>query len=397
MDTSNIIFNMPFDESNNSAIAYDYSASRADGQVHGAQFVSGKNGNAIKFTGNDTCVVEKSVLPLDSDFTMLMWVKSDIAESAQKLTWQLTFGTNKIEIPIDVKPNVWVSLAVTRQGSVFNFYVNSSLIQMVDNTGTLLGILLNQDSESEYGIGQLDDVKFYNIALTQEEIITEIAKGMKKQVMYLVDGIDFKDYGVFVSDSKGVVNRPRLKEPAAISWDNYHGEDIDLNHKFYEPREITLSCFVKASGKSDFISKVSQFGQLFDKKGTQRLTIDVHPTKPLVYEVYCKDEIDVSKTWNDELMVGTFNLKLIEPEPVKRILKHIRASEASKTCSITLTSIKRLNIYWGDGKVDFDVSGDDVVITHDYENNGDYYVIITGCIDEIAAFDTNAIVVYKKI
>ena len=82
--------------------------------------------------------------------------------------------------------------------------------------------------------------------------------------------------------------------------------------------------------------KLSRFEQLFDEQGTQRLMIDVHPTKPLLYEVYCKDEISVAKKWSDELMVGTFKLKLFEPEPVKRILKHIRVGDSTKTCTITM-------------------------------------------------------------
>ncbi|WGU70641.1 hypothetical protein QIU18_00335 [Capnocytophaga canimorsus] len=38
----------------------------------------------------------------------------------------------------------------------------------------------------------------------------------------------------------------------------------------------------------------------------------------MVYEVYCKDAIEITKKWNDSTMVGTFDLKLIEPEPIKK-------------------------------------------------------------------------------
>jgi hypothetical protein len=172
---------------------------------------------------------------------------------------------------------------------------------------------------------------------------------------------------------------------------------VDLKHKFYEPREITLSCFVKAKDKNDFITKVSTFEQLFDKQGTQRLVIDIHPIKPLIYEVYCQDEISVAKKWNDALMVGTFDLKLIEPEPVKRVLKHLRVGESTKTCSITLSTLKLVNIFWGDGSVAYDVSGNHITISHNYAQNGDYFPVITGCIDEISSFTTNAIVVWNKL
>jgi len=401
MDSNNVILNLPFDESAGASVAYDYSKSRADGQVYGATFVAGKNGNAIKFSGNDTCEVSDNIMSnMAMEFSMLLWVQSTEIESGtpKKLIWLLNFTgmENYVEIPIEAKSGTWFSLALTRKGSVFKFYVNSSLIQTVNNAGTLRGVSLNQDYYGgDYGLGLLDDVKFYNVALSQSDIISELSNS--KVQAYWLDGVDFKTYGVYVSDSEGVVSRPKLKSMASVSWDNYHGESVDLQHKFYEPREITLSCFIKADSKNDFITKISAFEQLFDNPGTNRLMIDVHPIKPLIYEVYCKDEIAVSKKWNDALMVGTFKLKLIEPEPVKRILKHIRVSEATKTCTITLTSDKLVNIYWGDGSVDYDISGEDVAISHDYSQNGDYFPVITGCIDEITDFTTNAIVVWNKL
>ena len=214
-----------------------------------------------------------------------------------------------------------------------------------------------------------------------------------------MDGVNLKSYGVYVSGSDGVVDRPKLKTPKSISWDNYHGEVVDLEHKFYEPREITLSCFIKAKSKQDFVQRCSDFEHLFDKKGTQRLSINVHPVKPLVYEVYCKDSITISKTWNESLMVGTFKIKLIEPDPVKRVLKHTVTSNETRVCTIDILSLKYCNIYWGDGTVDMDVAGSDEVqhITHTFENTGEYFPIITGCIDEIQSFETNAIIVWNKL
>lgn len=401
MDSNNVILNLPFDENDGSLTAYDYSQNRADGQVVGAHFVNGKNGNAIKFAGNDTCEVSKNVIyNMAMQFSMLMWVQGGQVDrgSPQKFIWMLNFSglNNFVEVPIEAKPGAWFSLAVSRRGSIFSFYVNSSLVKEITNTGALQGISLNQDYYGgEYGLGLLDDVKFYNVALTQSDIISELSSS--KQQAYTLDGVDFKEYGVFVSGSDGVVNRPKLKGMASVSWVNYHGESVDLMHKFYEPREITLSCFIKANSKNDFITMISRFEQLFDAPGTNRLVIDVHPIKPLIYEVYCKDEITVSKQWNDELMVGTFKIKLIEPEPVKRILKHIRVSEATKTCNITLTTTKLVNIYWGDGSIDYDVSGENITVSHVYTQNGDYFPVITGCIDEISSFSTNAIVVWNKL
>lgn len=401
MDANNIILNLPFDESNGSTMAYDYSPSRADVEVHSASFVAGRNGNAIKFTGNDFGEITKQIFSnLNAPFTITLYVQSLEVETGtpKTLVWVLNFSgmNNYVEVPIELTPGRWLNLALVRQGMLFNFYVNGLLIQTLTQTAELKGISLNQDFYGgEYGLGLLDDLKLYDVALTQEELLK--TSSSDKQQSYTLDGVDFREYGVFVSDSDGVLNRPKLKPLANISWDNYHGEDVDLNHKYYEAREITLSCFVKAQTKNDFIVQMSRFEQQFDKRGLHRLVIDVHPVKPLIYEVYCKDEISVSKKWNDELMVGTFKLKLIEPQPVKRVLKHIRVSEATKTCTINITTPKYVNIFWGDGTVDEDISGRDVQVSHNYKENGGYFPVITGCIDEIEAFQTNAIIVWNKL
>ncbi len=401
MSSNNIIFNMPFDESDGSATAYDYSSNRADGVVTGAHFAAGKNGNAISFSGNDTCEVAKDILPsLSVNFSILAWVKGAECElgTPGKLIWVLAFPgvKNYVEVPIEAKAGTWFSLAVVKSGMKYGFYVNSSLIQEVQRSGTLQGVSLNQDYYGgEYGFGLLDDVKVYNVALSQADIINELSSA--KQQAYKVDGRDFKEFGVYVSSSDGLLNRPKLKEPMSVNWDNYHGQSVDLAHKYYDTREITLSCFCKAESKMDFIKKINDFQRLFDKRGTNRLVVDVHPVKPLIYEVYSTDSIEVEKVWNDYLMVGTFKLKLKEPEPVKKVLKHIRVGESTKTCTITMTTNKYVNIYWGDGSVDYDVAGKDLEISHDYAENGDYFPVITGCIDEIESLTTNAIIVWERI
>lgn len=396
----NIILNLPFDEPDGSTTAYDYSASRADGVVSGANFVGGKSGNAIQFNGPDTCKISKPVLNLNSEFSIFAWVKGLFLEagSPKKLIWLLNFnsGDSYVEIPIELSPDLWVNTALTRKGSSFQVYVNTGLVQTITNAGTLAGVSLLQDYYGgEYGKGCIDDFKVYNVALTQAEIVESMEN--IKQLVYSIDGINFKKYDVFVADSPGLLDRPKAKKPFSATWDNYHGDAVDLRKKYLESRDITLSCFIKANGKNDFATKVVNFLQLFDKPGSQRLMVDIHPTKPLVYQVYCEDSVNIKKTWNDELMVGTFDIKLKEPEPVKKVLKHMRIGTSTKTCSIKLTTDKLVNIFWGDGTSDFDVYGENRTITHDYEENGEYFIVITGDIDEIKSLTTNAIIVWNKL
>ena len=80
-DESNIILNMPFDEAAGSTIAYDYSKTRADGTVVEADFTGGKQGNCIKFDGSGHCDIDKNVIPLTGNFTLLAWLKRSALEA----------------------------------------------------------------------------------------------------------------------------------------------------------------------------------------------------------------------------------------------------------------------------------------------------------------------------
>ena len=112
------------------------------------------------------------------------------------------------------------------------------------------------------------------------------------EVLYYLDGVDLKNYGVFVSASSGLISRPKLKEPVKQSWKTHHGDVVDLSKRYYDSRKIVLDCFTVATSKEDFITKMNTFLQLFDTSGTRRLMVVVDVNKPLVYEVYLSDQID---------------------------------------------------------------------------------------------------------
>lgn len=219
-------------------------------------------------------------------------------------------------------------------------------------------------------------------------------------IIYKIDGVDFTNYNVYVSSSDGLLSRPKPKKNVSVDWPDYNGTVVDLSKKLYEPREIELKCFIKADSQSEFVAKCNTFLALFDKTGTRRLEvfIDNETTpKPLLFEVYSTDSIDVSKKWSATTMVGTFTLKLSEPEPIKKVLKYTRTGTADKTVSVTFTSAKLLNVYWGDGSHTYDASGTAQTITHDYTVNGTYYIVVTGNIDEITSLTTTGVVVWNKL
>lgn len=217
------------------------------------------------------------------------------------------------------------------------------------------------------------------------------------EVSYYIDGVDLKTYGVYIKSSDGLLSRPKPKKRLSADWEGYNGEVIDLSKRYYESRKIKLECFIKATDPTDFITKCNVFQAVFDKAWTRRLSVSVEGNEPLVYEVCLLDDLDIKKTWHENIMVGTFAISLTEPEPVKKVLKYTRTGEGDKTVSITVTSTKLLNIYWGDGSHTFDVSGTAQTATHSYTTNGVFYIVVTGNIDEITSLTSTGTLVWNKL
>lgn len=410
-----MVLNMPFDEAEGAKKTYDYSPNRADGVVTDASFEAGRQSNCIRFDGTGKCEVQKNVLDMTRDFTICTWVKLHPVSNQLIIVFNYN-GINKLyQKSIELNAEQWYYLAISRSGNTICTYLNSTLVEravMPNDFGNPIGISINQDNyNTTLGNGCLDETRIYQKELTQEEIDGELNN--TKQLAYLLDGVNFKEYGVFVSASKGLLGSLKMKDPLKVDFSGYHGEAVDLARPRFEAREITLECFIHSTGgKMEFVKAVTNFLSQFNKKhitstdivqaepvaaGLHRLTIDIHPTKALVYEVYLPDATQVEKVWNDRDMTGTFTLTLREPEPVKKVLKHIRVNESSKQVSITITTSKLVNIYWGDGTTTQDVYGANKTITHNYTTNGDYYVVVTGVIEDIEEFTTNAIIVWDKL
>ena len=411
----NLVLNMPFDEAAGSLVAYDYSRSRADGVVTDAEFVAGKQGNCIKFNGNGKVEVEDSIINFAMPFSICAWLSLDEVSRIISIVINYNGLDKYYKYDVTLQAGTWYNLVLVRENNKIFIYLNGTCVQydvLTADYGNPIGVSINQANYCTLlGNGCLDEVKIYQQALTQEDINEMLSS--TKQLSYLIDGKDFKSFGVSVSNSKGLVGALKLKEIKKVDFSGYHGAAVDLSRPRFEEREITLECYIHSTGgKMAFVNAVQQFvSQFFSKHqapasgmegivcpaGLHRLTVDIHPTKPLIYEVYLPDGTDVEKTWNDSTMTGTFTLKLREAEPVKMVLKHMRIDDSSKRATITLTTNKLVNIYWGDGTTTQDVYGSSTTITHNFAENGDYFIVITGVIEEITSITTNAIIVWEKL
>lgn len=400
----NLILNLPFDEADGSNIAYDFAANRHDAEITGCPFVVGKQGNCIRFPGDGYAEVPADIIPLSGNFTILAWVKANKYEDGVTgkrigLFCNTAVLEGSREIWIDVTPDSWGFLTVRKAGNSVSFYLDTQIVSTVTLPSTLTGIALIQDIYgTEYGYADLDEVKIYNVALSEDEIAESL--NSVSQLEYYLNNVNFKEIGIRVESSNGVLDLPKLKMPSSIDWPDYHGKVVDLSNKRYEEREITLNCWLKATGKIDFVERVNKLYDLLREDGTARLMISIHPTKPLLYEVYAADGVAHSKRWHDDKMIGTFSLKLKEPDPVKRVVRHQMTNATSNQVTIALKTDKVVNIYWGDGTVSEDVYGDYTgtkALKHTYTENGVYYVVIAGVIEEITDFSTNGIIVWNKL
>lgn len=396
----NLILYLPCDEAEGSAIAYDYSRGRHDATVEGATFASGKQGNCLHFDGNGKAEIEANVISLSGDFTLLAWLKLPAFEDGVTgVKVGLFCNTSQTEggyreAWIDAPLDTWGFFVVRKQGETVSLYLDTQLMGTIELPATLTGLGLVQDVYgTSYAVADIDEVKAYNVVLTDEEI--EALLNETKQLEYYIDGVNFKEYGIRVESSQGLVDLLSLKNTPTIENDNYHGEMVDLSEKRYQPREITLNCWLKAKGKMDFTERVNKLYAHFQKEGTARLMCSIHPTKPLVYDVYCPEGIAQEKKWHDDMMIGTFAMKVREPDPVKRVVRHQRLGETSSEVSVSFHSPKLVTVSWGDGTSE-SVYGD-VELTHTYDKNGIYYVIVGGVIEEITNFQTNGIIVWQRL
>ena len=134
---------------------------------------------------------------------------------------------------------------------------------------------------------------------------------------YLLDTLDMaSEYGVYVQKTRGALDFLKRKGKTAHSWLDDNGEEAftgsdDIN---YEPRDIILTCYLKADTKADFLSKLNAFKLVLEAAGTHTLKL---PFLSSNLTVYFKDggSLNMLTGWNDSRLVGKFILKLREPIP----------------------------------------------------------------------------------
>lgn len=217
---------------------------------------------------------------------------------------------------------------------------------------------------------------------------------MSNKVAYFLDRVSFKNLGVFVSASSGLLDKPSFKEGFRNEWGNEHGFDIDLNNRYRESKTITIDCFIRSNSLVNCVTVYNNFLNEIDKKGSRRLSVEAGSLR-LEYLVFRSDSVETKLHYDETNNVGVFKIKLIENMPFKKILK-----TSSSNVEVTVRSNKILIIDWGDGTQTYtNGSGVAQTLTKAYFSQIESeirYPMLLGDIDSITQFQTTAEVLWSK-
>ena len=132
---------------------------------------------------------------------------------------------------------------------------------------------------------------------------------MRLSLYWKLDDIDFKDYGVYVSKSSGVLDLPRMIDKST-NWLDENGKDFwqAVEDVKYEDREIVLSCFILADGYETFKTKVAAFYSALSGEGKRNLETPFGNT----IEVSLQQSIQLTRktSYLSSKQLGIFTLRL---------------------------------------------------------------------------------------
>jgi len=233
--------------------AFDTSGNGNDGTFTGGpHWVAGYYGGALEFDGTDNidCGNDDS-FNITDEITLSAWInmaQRPAVDDWYTIPWKenaysmylygadntLTtlcadfwLDTGRADIwdgpDIDIPPNEWTHIAVTFNGTDFEFYVNGEHDHTQNQPGTIeisaINFLFTQAGSNFAGL--IDDVRLYNRALTQAEILAAMEGG--EEYPYALSPVP--ENGTLYMDMW--VNLSWRAGDYAVSHDVYVGENFD--------------------------------------------------------------------------------------------------------------------------------------------------------------------------
>jgi len=222
---SSLIMWLTFDEGSGN-IAYDYSGNKNNGTLYNGTnicggtdacplWVDGKYGRAVSFDGiNDYILIGNSTIFNTQPFTAAIWINysggdgyktaihkgSDTDREWGILRYTSTNGgqitayiynsaNSQFELRSDVVPelNRWYYTVLTFDGSIAKLYIDSALKVSKSIAGprkiTVNNLVIGSMSDLvNFWNGTIDDVRIYNRALTDEEILSHYQQPLSVKI-----------------------------------------------------------------------------------------------------------------------------------------------------------------------------------------------------------------------
>ncbi len=204
-----------------------------------------------------------------------------------------------------------------------------------------------------------------------------------------IDGVNMLlNYGFGISRLSNSMDFAKRKKQPVHNWLDEHGEEsfVDQGDFFFEPRDLTATCFIHGTSKADFQGKIESIKTIFEAPGLKTISFDSMEDAHLVYAKHGAG-LSLIKKLNSNDNVAKFIIKLREPQPFFMQVKY-DISGTLQTASITLSVATdyTVDIYWGDGEVTKGITGADQVKTHVYPGKNVYYITIVGDLDQLTKF-----------
>ncbi|MCT3669678.1 hypothetical protein [Elizabethkingia anophelis] len=141
------------------------------------------------------------------------------------------------------------------------------------------------------------------------------------KINWSINGKNFESFGIKVSSSRGLGDDLKQKERQSYNWPGRNGRQYNLNSKpKYEERIIELDCFIVGNDWDLMVNQFNLFTSEFAKRGTQRFIVEVFSFRTRVYDIILSDKTVLNEVKQEGQSFGTFTIKLVEPEPIKKVL-----------------------------------------------------------------------------
>lgn len=173
-------------------------------------------------------------------------------------------------------------------------------------------------------------------------------------------------YGVIVDKSTGLIGKPSLKNVDSFDWKYLHGTTPDLFNRRYQNKEITLSCWMTADSKQQLVERFNNFISYFSYDGLIFMKVtwptdnnngyvvpNPHTAKGLFGLVWLSKVDGVDFKWRYGKQVIRFKLILVDPYPMKQILRV--TGEEGDGVDYDIVSDTEIDIFTSNGLEVYDI------------------------------------------